>query len=712
MQPQTAWATGLLSHILIRYLEKQPQITREPIPYPRILSAAPGFETIRDPEAFLKDINHWIPYTVLRELLRYGEEVTGRKDVAYHAALDFFSSANERIPSVLEMIVKVLNNMKWVLMSSNFWAGAYTNYLKLQCLEKPGADNEAVILAQYDSGVAPLLGNHFLVQGNYEGFARLYDFVKTTRCELEFSQLKLRDLVSEFGGYRQEQIAERILVQEIGTGKTIAEAEPVWLSYERLPAPQGILTATTDQPLLPVEDDGVQVLTPSFFRSMPHPLGSVQAFRVRQGGTLQAGSLSFKLEPGQIYDAPYSRYRFFWEEQKTRTAPIMDQAQLRQISDILFRHLKELKETQRRLLTFMMANTQLVSENLHLREEIQQEAGFGGLVGKSPAMRQLFALIKTLAVTDSTVLIQGETGTGKELVARLIHYTSLRRERRFVPINCGALSEGLLESELFGHERGAFTGAVVQKKGKFELAHGGTIFLDEIGEVSPAMQVKLLRVLQERELQRVGGNETIPVDVRVIAATNQDLNQRMAEGRFRRDLYYRLCVIPIQLVALRERMEDIPLLVRHFMTKHQQRLKKHIAGIMPEAVDCLLSYSWPGNVRELENVIERVILLTAPHAWVTSDLLPKELRAKPRSSHALTFLDLAGWQVLTDSVKQAGSMDPVLRSIEQGLVKRMVQEHGGNKSRAAKALGRTYRWLRKLEKTSQPDPPPSAGPLV
>jgi transcriptional regulator with PAS, ATPase and Fis domain len=323
-------------------------------------------------------------------------------------------------------------------------------------------------------------------------------------------------------------------------------------------------------------------------------------------------------------------------------------------------------------------------------------------------MRQLFALTKTLAVTDSTVLIQGETGTGKELVARLIHYTSLRRERRFVPINCGALSEGLLESELFGHERGAFTGAVVQKKGKFELAHRGTIFLDEIGEVSPAMQVKLLRILQERELQRVGGNETIPVDVRVIAATNQDLDKQIAEGRFRRDLYYRLCVIPIHLLPLRERVEDIPLLVRHFVTKHQQRLKKRIAGVMPEAIACLLSYSWPGNVRELENVIERAILLTASHAWVTSDLFPKELRTKSRPSQPLTFLDIAGWQVLTDSVKQSGSMDPVLRSIEQGLVKRMVQEHGGNKSKAAKALGRTYRWLRKLEKTTQPDSPPSS----
>lgn len=204
--------------------------------------------------------------------------------MAYYATLDFFSSANERIPSVLEMIVKVLNNMKWVLMSSNFWAGAYTNYLKLQYLEKPGADNEVVILAQYDAGVAPLLGNHFLVQGNYEGFARLYDFVKTTRCELEFSQLRLRDLLSEFGGYRHEKFGKMILVQEISAGKTIAEAEPVWLSYECLPAPQGILTATVDQPLRPIEDDGVRVLTPSFLRSKSHSLSSVQAFRVRQGG--------------------------------------------------------------------------------------------------------------------------------------------------------------------------------------------------------------------------------------------------------------------------------------------------------------------------------------------------------------------------------------------------------------------------------------------
>jgi transcriptional regulator with PAS, ATPase and Fis domain len=708
MQSQTAWATGLLSHILIRYLEKQSQTTREPIPYPRILSAAPGFETVRDPEAFLKDTNHWIPYTVLNELLRYGEEVTGQKDMAYQAALDFFSSANERIPSFLEMIAKFLSNMQWMLMSSNFWAEAYTNYLKLQCLEKPEAHNEVVILAQYDSGVTPLLGNHFLVQGNYEGFTRLYDFVKTSRCEVEFSQIKLEDLAAEFGGYRKRESGELIFLEEIRTGKTVAEAEAVWLPYEFLPAPRGILTGAMDQPLLPIENGSVRVFTPCFFRSTSRPRESCRVFRVRQGGMLQSGQLSFKLEPGQVYDAPYSRYRFFWEEKETRATPVMNQAQLQQISGLLFRHLKELKETQRRLLTFMVNNTELVSENLHLKEEIKQEIGFGGIIGKSPPMRQLFTLIKTLAVTDSTVLIQGETGTGKELVARLIHYTSLRHEGRFVAINCGALSESLLESELFGHERGAFTGAVVQKKGKFELAHGGTIFLDEIGEVSSAMQVKLLRVLQEREVQRVGGNETITVDVRVVAATNQNLDQRMAENRFRQDLYYRLCVVPIQLVALRERTEDVPLLVDHFVTKHQQRLKKQIAGFLPETVGCLLSYFWPGNIRELENVIERAILLTAPDSWITPDLLPKELRAKPRASQPFTSLGPDGWQALTNSVKQAGSMDPVLRSIEHGLMKRMIQEHGGNKSKAAKALGRTYRWLRKLEKTNQLDSPLSS----
>jgi transcriptional regulator with GAF, ATPase, and Fis domain len=717
MQSQKAWATGFLSHILIRYLEKQPPSVREPIPYPRILSAAPGFETIRDPEAFLKDINHWIPYTVLSELLRYGEEATGRKDMAYQAALDFFSSANERIPSVLEMIVQLLNNMKWVLMSSNFWAGAYTNYLNLQCLEKPDTHNEVVILAQYDSGVAPLLGNHFLVQGNFEGFTRLYDFVKTSRCEVEFSQIRLRDLLSEFSGYRQEEVGGLVLLQEIGTGKTIAEAESIRLSSEHLQAPRGFHAAPTGQPLLPIEEGGVRVFTASTFGGISSPSGTIQArqsdgsaLRILRGGTLKTGPLTFKLEPGQIYDAPYFRYRFYWEEEGLRTEPQMEQEKLQHLSALLFRHLKELKVTQRRLLSFMMDNTQLLSENLHLKEEVQQETGFGGLIGKSPAMRQLFALIKTLAVTDSTVLIQGDTGTGKELVARLIHYNSLRKEGRFVAINCGALSESLLESELFGHERGAFTGAVVQKKGKFEIAHGGTIFLDEIGEVSPAMQVKLLRVLQERELQRVGGNEAIPVDIRVIAATNQNLDQMMAEGRFRQDLYYRLCVVPIRIAPLRERTEDIPLLANHFLAKHQERLKKLVAGILPETLDRLLSYSWPGNVRELENAIERAILLTAHDGWITADLLPTALRAKPGSSMPLTSLDSAGWRVLTDSVKRAGSMDPVLRSIEHGLVKRMVQEHGGNKSRAAKALGRTYRWLRKLEKTSQTDTPTASDP--
>jgi two-component system NtrC family response regulator len=706
MQAQAAWATGLLSHIVIRYLEKQSPATSHSIPYPRIISAAPGLDRIPDAEIFLKDTNHWIPYPVLNELLRYAEEVTGQKDMAYRAAIDFFSTANERIPSFLEMIAQLLNNMKSMLMSSNFWAEAYTNYLKLQCLEKPRAHNEVIILAKYDSGVTPLLGSHFLIQGNYEGFTRLYEFVKNARCQIEFSQIKLADLAREFGGYRLKESGNSFILTENKTGKTVAEAETVWLSYEQIPAPQEILTAAVDEGVLPVKNGLVEVLSPAYFKPASPPKKAVRVLRIRRGGTLQSGRLSFRLDEGQIYDGPYSRYRFFWEELETRPNPLMNQLQLQQISGLLLRHLKELKETQKRLLTFTRSNTQLVKENLQLKEEIKHEIGFGGMIGKSPAMRQLFSLIKTLAVTDSTVLIQGETGTGKELVARLIHYSSLRRQGPFIAINCGALSENLLESELFGHDRGAFTGAVVQKKGKFEVAHGGTIFLDEIGEVSPSMQVKLLRVLQEREFQRVGGNDTIQVDVRVIAATNQDLKRRMTEERFRTDLYYRLCVVPIHLAALRERMEDLPLLADHFMTKHQGRLKKQIAGILPEAIGCLLSYSWPGNVRELENVIERAILLTAPGSSITPDVLPKEVRSKPVSPSVMTSLDPEGWQVLTESVKQAGSMDPVLRSIEHGLIKRMIQEHGGNKSRAAKALGRTYRWLRKQEKSNQPDSPP------
>jgi formate hydrogenlyase transcriptional activator len=252
----------------------------------------------------------------------------------------------------------------------------------------------------------------------------------------------------------------------------------------------------------------------------------------------------------------------------------------------------------------------LAKEKLYLEEEIQTEYNFEEIVGDSRALKRVLKEVQTVAATDSTVLILGETGSGKELVARALHNRSNRRERTFVKLNCAAIPTGLLESELFGHEKGAFTGAIAAKIGRFELADRGTIFLDEVGEIPLELQVKLLRVLQEQEFERLGSNRTIRVDVRVIAATNRDLGRMVEEQVFRSDLYYRLKVFPITVPPLRDRVEDIPLLVRHFAQKLAQRMKKRIETIPSEAMQALQAYHWPGNVRELENFIERAVILT------------------------------------------------------------------------------------------------------
>ncbi len=252
----------------------------------------------------------------------------------------------------------------------------------------------------------------------------------------------------------------------------------------------------------------------------------------------------------------------------------------------------------------------LRQEIARLRGAVQAGEGLGRLVGRSPKMQAIFALVKTLAPVDSTVLILGETGTGKELLARELHEASERRGRPFVTVSCAAIPETLLESELFGHDRGAFTGATRARPGKFEAADGGTIFLDEIGEIPPAVQLKLLRVLQEKEIERLGETRPIKVDVRVVAATHRDLEAMMREGRFREDLFYRLNVLPIRMPPLRERPEDIPLLAAHFLRRFADRFKKPVTGIAPAALQSLLTYSWPGNVRELEHVIERAVIMT------------------------------------------------------------------------------------------------------
>jgi formate hydrogenlyase transcriptional activator len=282
---------------------------------------------------------------------------------------------------------------------------------------------------------------------------------------------------------------------------------------------------------------------------------------------------------------------------------------------------------------------QLHKENIALRDEITQTSMFEEIVGSSAPLRRLLVLVAKVASTDSTVLINGETGTGKELIARAIHRRSPRASRPFVPVNCGAIPPSLITSELFGHEKGAFTGAVQRHLGRFELAEGGTIFLDEVGELPQETQIALLRVLQERTFERVGGNKSIPADVRVIAATNRNLDKAIEDGVFRRDLYYRLSVFPLQVPALRERPDDIPLLVEYLTQRYAAKMGKKITSVSRGTIDLLTSYDWPGNVRELQNVIQRAVILCEGTLSVDDTWFEKRSTGRGADAKSLRRMD-------------------------------------------------------------------------
>ncbi len=316
----------------------------------------------------------------------------------------------------------------------------------------------------------------------------------------------------------------------------------------------------------------------------------------------------------------------------------------------------------------------LQRETQNLRERVRERYRFHNIVGDAPELQAVYEVVKRAAPTRATVLILGESGTGKELIAQALHEESPRRDRPFIKVSCAALSETLLESELFGHEKGAFTGAIGRREGRFELADGGTLFLDEIGDISPALQIKLLRVLQEKEFERVGGGSTLKVDVRLVAATNRDLATEVKNGKFREDLYYRLNVVAVTLPPLRQRKGDIPALVSHFVEKYCKAYGKEIRGLAPGTLNALLAHDWPGNVRELENVVERAVVL-AKGQEMTADDLPPTLRGpRPRE-------------------RTPGALIPgaTLYEIEREAILRTLEMVGGSTSRAAEILGISVR---------------------
>jgi two-component system response regulator HydG len=321
---------------------------------------------------------------------------------------------------------------------------------------------------------------------------------------------------------------------------------------------------------------------------------------------------------------------------------------------------------------------QLRAENIALKERLGDRFDFSKTIGKSSKMNELFDILSLVAPTDATVLILGESGTGKELVANSIHQNSTRAAQPFIKVSCAALPETLLESELFGHERGAFTGAISRREGRFQLAHRGTIFLDEVAEMSPTTQMKLLRVLQEKEFEPLGSSRTVKVDVRVIAASNKDLQREAKEGRFREDLFYRLNVVPISLPPLRERREDIPALAAHFFATYRDKNRKQLNAISNKAMDLLMRYDWPGNIRELENCVERAVILARGEIIAPADL-PPAIQALTSSDREVQGLELPS--------------GISIQEVEKALILKTLEDTGGNRSRAAEILGINRRTL-------------------
>ena len=329
-------------------------------------------------------------------------------------------------------------------------------------------------------------------------------------------------------------------------------------------------------------------------------------------------------------------------------------------------------------------NADLRREVKQLREVVERKFSFDSIIGEAEPMQKIFRTIEAVAPLKTTVLVTGESGTGKELIAKAIHFNSPRATRPMVTLNCAAIPENLLESELFGHERGSFTDAVEKKIGQFELAHTGTIFLDEIGEMSPALQAKLLRVLEQCEVMRVGGDKPIEVDVRVVAATNRNLHEAIAQNRFRSDLYYRLNVVALEIPPLRDRREDIPHLIRHFITEKTEELGLKPRDFSPATVERLISYPWPGNVRELENVIERILVLTPPDVTIGPEHLPSDLVDGPAVTVQVREQVLAGHKTLADAVDE----------FERDIISEALGRTHYNQTRAASVLGTTRRILK------------------
>jgi DNA-binding NtrC family response regulator len=656
--------------MLVLYLEQIGKDTS--IDYDAVFKGDDQLNRIDSPKSFLKDYNNWVPHYVLRNLILAAEEAAGSKEVAYLADKHYFKP--NQSPSFLEIIARLLNNIEQAFTCSNQWATGYTNYLSLQCAIASGDRSEVVFLSRFGLNVEPEVGNIQLIRGNIEGFARMFEQAEDPVCTEEISQLKIESITKEFKNYRCEKKNDQFTVFNT-SGKTVVMAKKVYLKEEEFS------TTSIDTPIeecvVPPKNGKVWIMGLVKEEDSADTKNKNIAYEILQEGTLQSNRLSFAFQKGHFFNAPYSRYRLRWRPRTShKESPEILRAKSEMIAP-LFNHLRELRETHRRLMLYTMENKALTQANEELKGAIQGESDFFGIIGKSPQMQKVFDQVRLIGPADSTVLIMGETGTGKELMAKSIHQSSFRRDLKFYAVNCAALTESLLESELFGYEKGAFTGAVTQRKGIFEMAHGGTLFMDEVGEISLMTQVKLLRVLEEQEIQRVGGRETVPIDVRIISATNRDLEELVAAGKFRRDLYYRLHVISLMVPPLRERIEDLLLLVDHFLNFFSQKCKKAKPAMSREALTLLTNYNWPGNIRQLKNVIERAVVLDRDQLITGEDIfLPGEEPSLPKRERG------GGPQDFHQSLDHH----------KRAIIEEALKKTGGNQTKAASLLGlqRTY----------------------
>ncbi|HWP56759.1 MAG TPA: sigma 54-interacting transcriptional regulator [Candidatus Acidoferrales bacterium] len=662
------WVTCYLTDMLLAYMQETAGTI--PIDWAALFREGEGFEAPPNPQLFLSDVNNWVPLSVLRGLESECERVSRQKDFAYHAAKAYFHPGKKKLPSLSEIIVRLLDDVRSALICANLWGSVQTNYLKLHSLQIPHAANELYMVAQFAENARPAIGTIHLLRGFCEGFPQLYPFVEEVTCREEVSQLRIDDVAREFPSYSISTENDRLLLRHRESGRLAVEATKVPLKI-RFALPDSVVALAAEQA---INVPGMPIEAATGETSPPDPSeASLFGYQITIGGTLSHGPFLYTMETGKIYNAPCSLFRITWKEKPRDPRPLSIEQVRKEASRLLFDHLRQIKETHMRMVEFNIEKRRLTLENIHLRREVEREYAFAGIVGHSQKIKDLTDLVRSIADTDVTVLIQGETGTGKELIARAIHYNSGRRAKRFMALNCGALSETLLESELFGHERGAFTGASTQRKGIFEAADGGTLFLDEIGEVAASTQVKLLRVLQEGELLRVGGNTPVKVDVRIIAATNQNLEELVRGGRFRQDLFFRLNVFPIYVPPLRERAEDIPPLVFHFIEKNQAKLNKRISVITPQALAALMAYRWPGNVRELENVVQRTLIVCKSEVLDLPDL-PPEIRGTAPAAREKA----PGLKGIT---KESAEL------VEKNAILDALSKASGNITRAAKALG-------------------------